>query len=72
MRNTLIPPLTTDSVLRCGGANDEKLMYDLSRSLVAGGVVSPDVYVFVAVVKETGKIIGTIAFYGPGHDIMGE
>lgn len=59
-----------DSISRAGGANDPKLMKEFHRSVMAGTAVGA--HLFGAFEDTTGEAIGTIAFYGPGKEIMGE
>lgn len=59
-----------DSIMRAGSSGDEQLMLGFARSVAAGTAAGAHLY--GAFLNDTGRIVGTISFYGPGIEICGD
>ncbi|EKM49609.1 uncharacterized protein PHACADRAFT_265154 [Phanerochaete carnosa HHB-10118-sp] len=59
-----------DSIMRAGTSGDEQLMHAFARSVAAGAAAGAHQY--GAFLNDTNRIVGAIAFYGPGIEICGD
>ena len=59
---------TSDSPSRALTGGDERLMFNLRRSLCAGTAI--EAHLFVAVLDDQ-KIVGSASFFGPGLEVCG-